>query len=452
MRSLEIIILTSLLWTIYLLFWKGKKLFLYSLFFGLVVCLLHFYFESYRWQMAPAYLLFAVIFIIYKRGYFNSLWLKSFLFVCLLVSILLPVLVPVFSLPTPTGPHTIGTQVFQWTDSTRMEWFTNENPDDYRKIIVQAWYPSENSNTVKPEPYIDHIDVRARALGTAGGIPGWLAGHIELVKTHSYADVPPEISRSPYPVLILSHGITGMRQIHTSLIEEFASHGYVVIALDHPYDCNLTVFQDGTTADYRSDITGHPDSVQIRRKQLNTRVGDIRFILDKLMELNTSSFLGGMMNLKKVGVLGHSYGGATVIQASYEDDRLNSCLVLDSWMNPLPNTILKNGIPQPFLYLGRPHWDGSDYPSSPALLKTFMNTLTENKYHFILKYSRHLDFSDAPLFSPLSSYFFLTGSIPAQKAVSITNSLALSFFDRFLKGKLNEFPDNILNEPLIIYR
>ena len=359
---------------------------------------------------------------------------------------------PVFSLPTPTGPHTIGTQVFQWTDSTRMEWFTNENPDDYRKIIVQAWYPSENSNTVKPEPYIDHIDVRARALGTAGGIPGWLAGHIELVKTHSYADVPPEISRSPYPVLILSHGITGMRQIHTSLIEEFASHGYVVIALDHPYDCNLTVFQDGTTADYRSDITGHPDSVQIRRKQLNTRVGDIRFILDKLMELNTSSFLGGMMNLKKVGVLGHSYGGATVIQASYEDDRLNSCLVLDSWMNPLPNTILKNGIPQPFLYLGRPHWDGSDYPSSPALLKTFMNTLTENKYHFILKYSRHLDFSDAPLFSPLSSYFFLTGSIPAQKAVSITNSLALSFFDRFLKGKLNEFPDNILNEPLIIYR
>nr|MCS5623231.1 hypothetical protein [Candidatus Neomarinimicrobiota bacterium] len=273
-----------------------------------------------------------------------------------------------------------------------------------------------------------------------------------LVKTHSFLNIDPDLSQSPYPVLVLSHGITGMRQIHTALIEDLTGHGYVVVALDHPYDCNLTVFQDGTIADYRSDITGHPDSVNIRRNQLNTRVADVGFVLDKLTELSTTSVYSGVMDLNKVGVLGHSYGGATAIQVSYEDIRIRSCLVLDSWMNPLPNNILKTGIHQPFLYLGRPHWDNSDYPSSPVLVKSFMTTLSENGYHFILKNSRHLDFCDAPLFTPLSSWFIETGSIPAKKAVSITNKVALSFFDHSIKEKPNNFPDNLLCEFYLILR
>ena len=452
MRLLEIMFLGSLLWAIYLLFWKDKKLFLYSLVGSLVFCLFHFILESYRWQMIPAYLLFIILFIVFKSRVRTSLLLKSFLFIFLLLSILLPVVSPVFSLPSPTGPHSIGTQIFQWTDSTRLEWFTEENLGDYRKVLVQVWYPSQKPEKEKPEPYIDHIDIRAKTIGNAGGFPGELISHINLVKTHSFLSVDPDRSQSPYPILVLSHGITGMRQIHTTLIEELTSHGYVVVALDHPYDCNLTVFQDGTIADYRSDITGHPDSVNIRRNQLDTRVADVGFVLDKLIELSTTSVFSGVMDLNKVGVLGHSYGGATAIQVSYEDIRIRSCLVLDSWMNPLPNNILKTGIHQPFLYLGRPNWGDSDYPSSPVLVKSFMTTLSENGYHFTLKNSRHLDFCDAPLFTPLSSWFIETGSIPAKKAVSITNKVALSFFDHFIKEKSNKFPDSLLYESYLILR
>ena len=452
MRLLEIMFLGSLLWTIYLLFGKDKKLFLYSLIGSLIFCLFHFILESFRWQMVPAYLLFIILFIVFKSRVRTSLLLKSFLFILLLLSILLPVVAPVFSLPSPTGPHSIGTQIFQWTDSTRLEWFTKENLSDYRKILVQVWYPSQKPEKEKPEPYIDHIDIRAKTIGNAGGFPGELISHINLVKTHSFLNIDPDLSQSPYPLLVLSHGITGMRQIHTTLIEELTSHGYVVVALDHPYDCNLTVFQDGTIADYRSDITGHPDSVSIRRNQLDTRVADVGFVLDKLTELSTASVFGGMMNLNKVGVLGHSYGGATAVQVSYEDDRFSSCLVLDSWMNPLPNNIIKSGTHHPFLCLGRPHWGDSDYPSSPELVKLFMNTFSEHNYHFILKGSRHLDFCDAPLFTPLSSWFVETGSIPAKKAISVTNSIVLSFFDHFMKEKLNEFPNNLLSEPYIIFR
>ena len=449
MRLIESIILISLFGLIYLLFREDKKLFFYSLLLGVVVCFFHFIIEHYRWQMVPAYLLYIIIFILYKNKTPASLWKKSFLFVWLLFSVLLPLAVPVFSLPTPTGPHPIGTQTFQWTDSTRMEWFTKENLSDLRKVLVQVWYPSQKPEKEKPEPYIDHIDIRAKTIGNAGGFPGELISHINLVKTHSFLNLDPDLSQSPYPVLVLSHGITGMRQIHTALIENLASHGYVVVALDHPYDCNLTVFQDGTIADYRSDITGYPDSVNIRRNQLDTRVADVGFVLDKLTKLSTTSVFNGVMDLNKVGVLGHSYGGATAIQVSYEDVRVKSCLVLDSWMNPLPNNILKTGIRQPFLSLGRPRWDDSHYPSSPVLVKSFMGTLSEHGYHFTLKNSRHLDFCDAPLFTPLSNWFIETGSIPAKKAVSITNKVSLLFFNHYLKEKRSGLPGLLATEPYL---
>jgi len=451
-RPLEIIILSSLLWIIYLLFREDKKLFLYSLFGGLLVCFLHFYLESQRWQMAPAYLLFLIIFLFYKKGGEKPLWGKSLILVYFLFSAFLPFVIPVFSLPTPTGSYSIGTQTFQWTDSTRLEWFTYENPNDYRKIMVQVWYPSNDIKGRAPEPYIDNITIRAETIGSAGGFPGWMAGHINLVKTNSYLNASPDLTNAPYPVLILSHGITGMRQIHSALIEELTSHGFVVASLDHPYDCNLTLFQDGTVADYRSDITGHPDSVQIRRKQLNTRVADVRFLLDTLTKINQAIHFNGLMDLNRVGVLGHSYGGATAIQVAFEDKRFRSCLVLDSWMNPLSTNVLNSGISQPFIYLGRPHWDDSDYPTSPNLVNTFTKSSPEKNFQLVLKNSRHLDFCDAPLFSPLTDRFLETGPISAKKAVAITNKVALSFFSYFLKDKQGEFPNDILNEHFLLLR
>ena len=452
MRLFEIIVLAFLICTIYLLFRKNKKLFLYSLFGGTISCLFHFYLESYRWQMVPAYLLFVIIFITYKKWGYRLFWMKGLLVVWFLCSAFLPIIVPVFSLPTPTGSHLIGTQIFQWSDSTRMEWFTSEIPDDYRKIMVQLWYPSRSIENNNPEPYMDNINIRSKTIGSAGGFSGWLAGHVELIKTNSFLNATPDFSSSPYPVLVLSHGITGMRQIHSALIENLASNGYVVAALDHAYDCNLTVFKDGTIADYRSDITGHPDSVKIRRKQLNTRVSDVRFVLDKLAEINLPSMFGELLDFGRIGVLGHSYGGATAIQVSYEDVRVKSCLVLDSWMSPLPGDILKTGINQPFLSLGRPHWDDSNYPSSPVLTKLFMGTFSEHGYYFTLKDSRHLDFCDAPLFSFFSDWFVETGPIPAKKAVSITNKVSLLFFNRYLKEKQSGLLDLLVTEPYLTLR
>ena len=449
MRPLEIFILVILTLTIYLLFKDDKKGFLYCLFLGLIVCLVHFVLEKYRWQMIPGYSLFFILFIFYKIKTSISYIKKTVLLFLLAISISLPCAIPVFKLPAPSGKYPVGSQIFQWTDSSRVEWFTNENLNDHRKIIAQVWYPSHKQEGKEPLPYIDNIELRSKTLGAAGGFPGWISEHISLIKTHSFLNASPNTQNGPFPLLIFSHGITGMRQIHTSVIEELTSNGYVVVGIDHPYDCNLTIFEDGSMADYRSDITGHPDSVQIRNKQLKTRVGDISFVLDKLTLLNNSFYFNNIIDLSLTGVLGHSYGGASAINVSFVDPRIKACLALDSWMNPLSNKIINTGINQPFLHLGRASWNDSDYPSSPDLLMSFVKLKPKNKYSYILNGSRHLDFCDIPLFSPFSGLILETGSVSAKTAVSTTNKIVLTFFDHFLKKLDNGFPNCFANSPLL---
>ena len=444
MRLFESILLLTLIVLIYQLVFSKQKTVrpIHLLLFAFILAVAHFMVEGYRWQMVPAYLSFGIVYLRVKTGElkFSQRFNKITWGLCAVIAVGLPFAIPIMNLPEPTGPYIIGTKIYQWADNSRMEWFTpaEEDSDDVRELVVQVWYPAE-TETDKPLPYLDNLNLRIDALGVAGNFPGFLASHIDLVKTHSFLNAP-TISNKRFPILILSHGITGFRQMHTSLIEQLTTNGYVVVVPDHTYDCNFTIFPDGHTADYRSDITGYPDSVNIRRQQLNTRVADIKFILDQLM---ADGELNNIIDFEKVGVLGHSYGGATAIQTAYEDDRFKAVLTLDSWMNPLPEHIIQQGINQPFLYLGRPDWEDSDYPTSPARLEQFLENATGEKFHYILQGARHLDFSDSPLFSPFSDLILETGSIAAEKAVLLTNTVALSFFDQYLKNNVNQIPENL---------
>ena len=56
------------------------------------------------------------------------------------------------------------------------------------------------------------------------------------------------------------------------------------------------------------------------------------------------------MDLNRIAVGGHSYGGATAITASYRDRRIRACFNLDGWISPVPKEVILNGIKIPFLF------------------------------------------------------------------------------------------------------
>ena len=372
---------------------------------------------------------------------------KIILLTWLAFAFIIPWAVPVFNLPEPGGDFDVGTNTFHWVDSSRLEWFTNEDPDDLRQIMVQAWFPGKNQSNNKPEPYLDFIDLRAKTLASAGNIPEFFPSHLNYILTNSYKEIPLIESDSLFPILIFSHGITGSRHLHQVMYEYLASRGYVVIAPDHSYDANITIFPNLNYADYRSDITGHPDSVHIRSMQMNTRAKDISFIIDQIQKLYSGeikSSLSGKLNLDRIAVGGHSYGGATATLASDIDSRIKTCFVLDSWISPIPDQTIRNGIHIPFLFMGRPTWEGSDYPGNYPTLDSLMANSSNPKYRLIIKESQHLDFSDIPLFSPIIHYVMDVGTLPAKTSTTLLNNLVYGFLEKYLMNT----SDLILNQTL----
>ena len=175
--------------------------------------------------------------------------------------------------------YAVGTQIETWQDASRSEDFTDD-PDDLRRIVVQYWYPALPTNAPAPLAYITEPDVRMPAFAKSMDCPNSYVNHIRDVQTHSLLDAPPHPDADDnLPLIVFSHGLGGMKTQNSIQAEELASRGYVVIAADHAYDAFLTLFDDGTTADYRSSGRG---MASMTEEEFSGRPEDLNWLLEPL--------------------------------------------------------------------------------------------------------------------------------------------------------------------------
>ena len=453
MKSFEIItILLTAGSLLSLFFYRSKGPFLYLLFLAAIAAIVQYLSDGLRWQMLATIYILPAMFITYKYKIVNR-FTGTILGAWFLIAAFIPWAVPVFTMPAPEGDFSIGSETFHWVDSSRLEWFTDENDNDVREIMVQAWYPSENSDSIGTNSYMDFMNLRSKTLASAGKIPAFLPSHLNMISTNTRNDVACSNKLEKYPVLIFSHGITGSRHLHQILFEHLASKGYIVFALDHSFDANLTIFPDGKIADYRSEITGHPDSVLIREKQINTRAFDVGFIIDQIREIETGmidSKLSGRLDLDRVALGGHSYGGATAILASYNHEIIKACVVLDGWISPIPDKVISEGINVPFLFMGRPSWHDSDYPGNYERLADLITHSSNEKYDLRINQTLHLDYTDIPLMSPLVKHVMDVGDLKPSITLSLINDLVLGFLEvHLLERDYKGFKQALDNKLLI---
>ncbi|MER7708476.1 hypothetical protein ABTX81_37020 [Kitasatospora sp. NPDC097605] len=348
---------------------------------------------------------------------------------------------PVPAFPDPTGPFTVGTRVVQWTDPDRPETATPD-PADRRTVVVQLWYPAQQSPAGTPRAqYLGRTEQEARtvsaALASYSGLPGFLIDGVTRARSHAVVDAPVTGDGGRFPVVLFSPGLGGVRTQNTAWAEELASHGYVVAALDHPYDSAAVVLDDGRTIDTGIASTGD-DAEDDRRAVETTRIraADLGFVLTQLGRLDRGEFpdpLTGRLDTGRAAVTGHSLGGAAALQAARQDSRFAAVIDLDGYpRDPDPRPF-----PQPALALTQAVGPQTDERYLPRLTEV-LKLSTATSYRLTLPGAAHLTFLDAPLYlPPLPS---LVGSLGRAGSPRVVAEATLAFLDATLSWKPGDLP------------
>ncbi|WEF33004.1 alpha/beta hydrolase family protein [Pseudoduganella chitinolytica] len=236
----------------------------------------------------------------------------------------------------PTGGHCIGALEFALTDPDRAEPFTDA-PEDRRSLSVRVLYPAAPQSQAARMPY-GHDAVYA-ALGLPTGFAA--AGHAR-------AGVPLQVDR-PAPVILFSPGLGNAVETYAGLTEDLASHGYVVVTINHSYVSGPTRLPDGSIA--APVIDGGSDEV------LAELVADQQHVLDWLEQRNAEQGgpLAGKLDLARVASYGHSLGGATALGLQRLDGRVKAAVNLDGTVYGN----LEEPWSKPFMILDTVHrWEG----------------------------------------------------------------------------------------------
>ena len=345
-------------------------------------------------------------------------------------------------LPAPTGSYRVGRASFHRIDTSRLEPFT-EDPSDHREVLFQIWYPAEpNGGTVAP--YVDSLPDDAVFRYAFVGID-------RLMKTRSHAltrvKVPAAIKR--YPVIMFSHGLGRVAAHYTTFLENLASHGYVVVGVDSPFFSSALKMPDGRVIQNKSQRYQRQGA---REEEAIIQAQDLIFVLNELERLNKKESeigLAGRLDLRRVGVFGHSRGGFTAPHACLLDSRFRACLNLDGY--PLTPAVMERGIRQPYMHIEeiapwlpsltdeqlktasqtRAEANKSEQEMEQRREKTF-SKMSSGVYLVTVKGAMHNSFSDMPFISPER---YSNIEINAERALTITNAYILAFFDRYLQGR-----------------
>jgi hypothetical protein len=448
--------------------------------------------QGARWQMFPAYALTGIFFFVWlvqnntPLGGVTEQSLTHRLVVGLgvglgilglVAAVALPIILPVFRFPQPSGPYAIGTVTYHWVDGERPEIFTTD-PAARRELMVQIWYPAKQGVSSSPAPYLQDADAVTSALARLHKFPDFALKHFNYVTTNAAEGAPVADDQRGYPVLIFLEGLTGYRQMNTFQVEELVSHGYIVVGIDQPGAAALVVFPDGRQIAGLSKAQMEPLTQQsanpsAKAPLLNGQpfqdgvipyfAQDVRFTLNQLAAINhtdPNKILTGKLDLAHTGMFGVSYGGIVGAEACLQDARLKACLVMDVLMTA---DVVEQGLQQPSMWITRPAdtmrlerekaggWTEQDIEQTQRTMRAVYNRLPGAGYFVQAPGMFHVDLTDVDLLSPLAQMIGLSGPIGAERAHEIINAYSLAFFDRHLKGRpaalldgpAEEYPDVI---------
>ncbi|MDO3409285.1 alpha/beta hydrolase [Saccharibacillus sp. CPCC 101409] len=314
---------------------------------------------------------------------------------------LLPVLIfPPYTPPVVTGSHAVAAAEYVWTDPDRIETFSEDGTN--RFVTASFWYPEDE--------------------GT-------------------------------YPLVVFSHGAFGVPISNLSTFTELASNGYVVVSIGHPYHSFYVPGPDGrpvmADTDFirsvyaANEMEDGPEQQALVDQWLDVRLADIHYVMDTLSRrarIASEDPVFRRIDPEKIGLFGHSLGGAASAEIGRQRPDIDAVAVLDATMLGErvgfdgENFILNESpYPVPLFNLYRQdHYEetrlyGEKYENTHASKHAL------SSYRAVVRKAGHMSFTDLPLASPVLGRLLDSGTVDTYYGIETTNALVLEFFNYTLK-------------------
>lgn len=392
--------------------------------------------------------------------------------VAILATIVLCLVFPRYEFPKPSGQYALGVHELRLIDNSRLDLNTRAS-NDRRQLLVRVTYPASAISAAKR-----YSVSMVPNTGLAGALMRLslpdsltpLAISLGQVATHARLEAPLASTPQPIPVLIFTHGHGGIAEQNTVLIEELASHGYVVLSINHPFVSGFFQYADGliarpimgkkmqsivfapdqiaqlqllglqfsqaTSFANQAPLMKKIDELNPKGKRITAEItqltsDDQRFVIDSLASLQTSDpILAGHLDLQRVGVFGMSMGGSASVITCSLDSRCRAGINMDGWtrsLDPLPP------LKVPFMHMSNEHHFTSLIPYGQSHAAS---------YDLRVSGANHVNYTDVSLAAPQLKHIGLLGPIDGTRMLQLTNDYVLAFFNKHLVGKSEPLLDS----------
>ena len=320
-------------------------------------------------------------------------------------------------------------------------------PGTKRELLVWIWYPAAVQSDAVVDDYLP-AQVRAPAGRVSGAlIFRLLTRDPSKVHGHSYRDPDMSPRQRSYPVVIMRAGASAGVMNYSTLAEDLASHGYVVVGFDAPYRTSEVVFPDGRVIARRPEnnpeLFSGAELTRLADKLLTVWTADTAFMLDQLERLNASdasSKFKGRLDMTRVGVFGHSFGGATAARFCSQDSRCKAGIDVDG---SLHGSVIQAGIHKPFMFLLSGHGDFSSDAEIRQIQSDIQSVYdrlpVDGRLRIAIRGANHFTFSDdgallkSRIVRGVLRLFGILG-IDGPRQLAVTAYCVHRFFDAYLKG------------------
>lgn len=296
---------------------------------------------------------------------------------------------PEVTLPAPTGGSAVGTDAVALADPAR----------GGRRLMVTLWYPAAS---VRGRPLAVYASPR---LTATLGLPP--------VRVDARDRAPAR--RARLPVVLFSPGFGQPRVLYQALAEDLASHGYLVIAVDHTGEAPVE-FPNGDIQLPSSDLSSLAAASA-------TRLADMRLILHRLIQHRLSAMsTGPWPDSGRIAVVGHSLGGSTAAGVMRAERRVGVGVDIDG---SILSTAARRGVTRPFMVM----------TSRTGLDSTMRGMLTHSSGpRLVLRFVDldHMSFSDLPAVAPTA---LSHGGPRSVRAIAVERAYLRAFLDRYLLNR-----------------